>query len=166
LSAAALVGVTSREASQAPSTRCLLSVNTGHPHFTLPCDSLPVGLRGKLQMTIAIGASEEFALSQDRLSGTSRSNVIDRWIYVFTAASFIAIVLTGFVPDSLAKLTAIHAGQRPPFPLVLHVHAILMGSFLLLLLSQTILVAVGKRSWHMRIGIAAAALVPAIVSPD
>jgi hypothetical protein len=110
-------------------------------------------------MTIAIGAESAF----DRLSGASRTNVIDRWIYVFTAASFIAIVLAGFVPDSLAKLGAIHAGQRAPFPLVLHIHAVLMGSFLLLLLAQTVLVATGRRAGHMQLGVAALGLTPAIV---
>src|SRR6185503_18248285 len=132
-------------------------------HFVLFRDahfaSLSQGFRGESNMTIAIGADSAF----DRLSGDTRTNVIDRWIYVFTAASFLAVVLAGFVPDSLAKLGAIHAGQRPPFPLVLHIHAVLMGSFLLLLLTQTVLVATGRRAWHMQLGIAALVLTPAIV---
>ena len=45
----------------------------------------------------------------DHLSGTPRAHAIDRWIYVFTAASFIAIVLTGFIPASLAKIAAVEA---------------------------------------------------------
>jgi len=114
-------------------------------------------------MTIAIGTSEETAFSQDRLSGTTRTNAIDRWIYVFTAASLIAIVFTGFIPDSFMKVAAVGAGQRPPFPPILHVHAVLMGSFLLLLLAQTVLVATGRRNWHMQLGVAAAVLAPAIV---
>ena len=114
-------------------------------------------------MAIAIDTSEGTAFSRDCLSGTSRAYAIDRWIYVFTAASLIAVVLAGFVPDSLAKIAAIHAGERPPFPLVLHVHAIFMGSFLLLLLGQTVLMATGKRSGHMQLGIAALILTPAIV---
>lgn len=112
-------------------------------------------------MTITIDASQ--ALPKDRLSGTSRANVIDRWIYVFTAASFIGIVLVGFIPDALGKLAAIHAGQHPPFPLILNVHSVLMGSFLLLLLAQTLLMALGKRNWHMQLGIAAVVLFPALV---
>ena len=41
------------------------------------------------------------------------------------------------------------AGARPPFPPMLHVHAVLMGSFLLLLLAQTVLMATGrKRAAH------------------
>ena len=114
-------------------------------------------------MTMTINASGEIVFPRDRLSGTSRANIIDRWIYVFTAASFIAIVLTGFIPDSLGKIAAIRAGQMPPFPPILHVHAVLMGSFLLLLLGQSVLMAIGKRDVHMRLGIAAAVLVPAIV---
>lgn len=99
----------------------------------------------------------------DVLSGTPRAHAIDRWIYVFTAASFIAIVLAGFIPSSLGKIAAVQAGERPPFPLVLHMHAILMGSFLLLLLTQTTLMATGRKAAHMKLGLAALLLAPALV---
>ena len=90
----------------------------------------------------------------DLLSGTPRAHAIDRWIFVFMAGWFIAIVLAGFVPDSLMKIEMVRTGQRPPFPLVLHVHAVLMGAFLLLLLAQTWLMATGRRALHMQLGIA------------
>jgi hypothetical protein len=96
-------------------------------------------------------------------SKNTLTNAIDRWIYVFMAAFFIVITLTGFIPDSLAKVAAVESGQRPPFPLVLHVHSILMGSFLLLLLAQTILAATGRLKHHQRLGISAVVLAPAIV---
>ena len=96
-------------------------------------------------------------------SESTLTNVIDRWIYVFMAAFFIVITLTGFIPDSLAKIAAVEAGERPPFPLVLHAHSILMGSFLLLLLVQTSLAATGRLEHHQRLGIAAVLLAPAIV---
>lgn len=99
----------------------------------------------------------------DFLSGTPRAHAVDRWIYVFTAASFIIIVLAGFVPSSLAKITAVEAGARAPFPMVLHMHAVLMGSFLLLLLAQTILVATGRCELHRRLGMVSVLLVPALV---
>src|ERR1700743_2973784 len=114
-------------------------------------------------MVIAVDAMEEPAVLQDRLSGTSRANVIDRWIYVFTAASLIAVVFAGFIPDSFMKMAAVDAGKRPPFPLILHVHAALMGSFLLLLLAQTVLVATGRCAGHMQLGIAGLVLTPVIV---
>lgn len=103
------------------------------------------------------------AWRQDLLSGTPRAHAIDRWIYVFTAASFIVICLAGFIPSSIAKVAAVQAGLRPPFPLVLHMHAILMGSFLLLLLAQTTLMATGRCEHHRRLGLLSMVLAPALV---
>lgn len=99
----------------------------------------------------------------DRLSGTPRAYALDRWIYVITAASFIAIVLAGFIPSSLGQIEAVRSGARAPFPLVLHVHAISMGSFLILLLAQTTLVATGRCALHRRLGLAAMVLAPVMV---
>jgi hypothetical protein len=99
----------------------------------------------------------------DLLSGTPRAHSIDRWIYVFTAASFVAIVLAGFIPSSIGKIAAVQAGERPPFPLLMHLHALLMGSFLLLLLAQTTLVAVGRCDLHRRLGLLSMVIVPALV---
>src|SRR3569623_8546 len=61
------------------------------------------------------------------------------------------------------KLGKIRAGARAPFPLILHVHAVLMGCFLLLLLAQTVMVATGRCALHKQVGIAAFVLVPALV---
>ena len=96
-------------------------------------------------------------------SGIPLVRAIDRWIYVFTAAGFVAIALAGFIPDSLAKIAAVEAGERPPFPLVLHMHAVLMGSFLLLLLAQTTLMATGRSALHRRLGLLAMVIAPALV---
>lgn len=91
------------------------------------------------------------------------SGVIDRWIYVFMAALFVVTTLVGFVPDSLAKIAAVEAGQRAPFPPILHIHAVLMGSWLLLLLAQTSLMATGRPAHHKKLGLASFVLAPAIV---
>lgn len=99
----------------------------------------------------------------DHLTGTPRAHAIDRWIYVYMAASLVAVTLIGFVPDSFAKIAAVADGSRLPFPLILHAHAVLMGSFLMLLLAQTWLAATGKIRGHMQLGVATAALVPALV---
>ncbi|NJD32705.1 MAG: hypothetical protein FIB04_12565 [Gammaproteobacteria bacterium] len=96
-------------------------------------------------------------------SNNSFAQLVDRWIYVFMAASFIAYTLLGFIPDSIAKLAAVHAGQRPPFPPVLHAHAVLMGAFLLLLLAQSFLAATGRLRYHRTLGIAAFVIGPALV---
>jgi hypothetical protein len=95
--------------------------------------------------------------------GTTLALTVDRWIYVFMAASFIVYSLAGFIPDSLAKIAAVEAGQRPPFPWVLHAHAVLMAAFLLLLLAQSVLAATGRLQYHRALGIAAFVLGPALV---
>jgi hypothetical protein len=99
----------------------------------------------------------------DALSGTPRAHAVDRWIFVFMAAWFIAIVLIGFIPDSIMKVGMVQAGGRPPFPPVLHMHAVAMGSFLLVLLTQTWLMATGRKARHMQIGILGMALAALLV---
>src|SRR5687768_18596992 len=99
----------------------------------------------------------------DVFAGTPRAHAIDRWIFVLMAAWFIAIVLAGFVPSSLVKIEMVRSGSRPPFPLIMHMHALLMGSFLLLLLAQTWLMATGRNAYHMRLGLMSLVLAPAIV---
>lgn len=103
------------------------------------------------------------SLRPDHLSGATRESAIDRWIYVFTAASFIAIALAGFLPDSAHKIELVQLGRRAPFPLVLHLHALLMGSFLLLLLAQTTLAAAGRTDLHVQLGRVGMVLAPALV---
>lgn len=91
------------------------------------------------------------------------AEVVDRWIYVFMAALFFVTVLVGFIPDSIAKIGAVQAGQRPPFPTVLHVHAVLMGCWLSLLMAQTALMATGRTAYHRQLGLASMVLAPAMV---
>ena len=87
----------------------------------------------------------------------------DRWIYVFMAGLFIATVLLGFIPDSNRILANVAAGARPPLPPVLHIHAALMGSWLSLLLVQALLMATGRRGFHMQLGLLGMVLAPAMV---
>lgn len=88
---------------------------------------------------------------------------IDRWIWVFMALLILATVLLGFVPDSIRLVRAVESGAKPPLPVVLHVHAVLMGGWIILLLAQASLMATGNRRWHMQLGTVALVLVPAIV---
>jgi len=114
-------------------------------------------------MATVAGTISERRSAPDVLSGTPRAHAVDRWIYVFMAAFFLAIVLAGFIPDSLMKIAMVKAGERPPFPPILHVHAVLMGSFLLLFLTQTVLMATGRGDLHRRLGPVAMVLAPALV---
>ncbi|HEY8519708.1 MAG TPA: hypothetical protein VIN61_06485 [Gammaproteobacteria bacterium] len=81
-----------------------------------------------------------------------------RSIYVFMAVLFIVVAAVGFAPRSIAILT----GARPVPPLLIHVHAALMAAWLLLLLAQTCLMAVGRARLHRTLGVASFALAPAM----
>ncbi|MBO9712828.1 hypothetical protein [Sphingomonas sp.] len=88
---------------------------------------------------------------------------VDRWIYVFMAVLFIATVFAGFIPHSINMLGDVSAGKRPPLPPILHIHAALMGSWLVLLLVQATLMATGRDGFHKQLGLLAMMLAPAMV---
>lgn len=58
-------------------------------------------MKGMAMGTLA-SALFESELSRHR-SGSRIARAIDRWIFVFMAGWFIAIVLAGFVPDSVLR---------------------------------------------------------------
>jgi hypothetical protein len=84
-------------------------------------------------------------------------------VFILMAGLFIVLVLAGFIPSSLAKLEAVRAGARPPLPGALHVHAVLMGAWLVLLLAQSALAAGGRRAAHRLLGFASAAVLVGVV---
>lgn len=99
-----------------------------------------------------------------RGAGGGFTAFVDRWIYVFMAGLFIATVFTGFIPDSIEKMEDVATGRRAPFPPILHVHAILMGLWLTLLLVQATLMATGRPAIHKQLGLLAMVLAPAMVA--
>lgn len=103
------------------------------------------------------------AVADSMAASLPQIRISERQVFVFLAALFVVLTLAGFVPSSLDKIQAVQAGQRPPFPLILHVHAVLMGAWLLLLLAQSALIAAGRRALHRVLGFAGAAVVATIV---
>lgn len=97
------------------------------------------------------------------VEGAGLTAFVDRWIYVFTAGLIFVVVLAGFIPDSVRLVAAVEAGTAAPFPPVLHVHAVLMGAWLSLLLVQATLMAMRRPAWHMQLGMASFLLAPAIL---
>ncbi|MBL6744577.1 MAG: hypothetical protein L7S70_08880 [Pseudomonadales bacterium] len=87
----------------------------------------------------------------------------DRWIFVFMAGLLLVTVLTGFIPSGQLQIYLIEAGQRDSFLPVVHVHAFVMGAWILLLLAQTSLVATDNRTLHRQLGMVGMVLMPAMV---
>jgi hypothetical protein len=95
--------------------------------------------------------------------GGDLARFADRWIWVFITGMYLLVVLVGFIPDSLRVLAAAEAGQRPPLPPILHLHAVAMGAWLLLLLAQSTLMATGRKDLHFKLGLVSLALVPVML---
>jgi hypothetical protein len=80
----------------------------------------------------------------------------DRLFYVFMAGLFVTVAALGFAPRSVAILS----GTVPGPAAIVHVHAALMASWLLLLLAQTSLMATGRRRLHQALGAVSFVLAP------
>jgi len=83
----------------------------------------------------------------------------DRRFYFFLTTLIALVAIVGFSPSSAGIL----AGTIPSPPLIVHLHAASMVTWLLLLVAQAGLVTAGRPDLHMRLGLASLALVPAIV---
>lgn len=92
-----------------------------------------------------------------------RFSTAGRWFYVGMAAFLVATAAAGFLPTSLAKIQAVQAGQRPPLPPILHLHAVAMGCWLLLLLAQATLAAIGRGQFHRSLGLASFVVAPTVL---
>ena len=87
------------------------------------------------------------------------SAAADRRFYFFLTALIALVAIVGFAPSSAGILN----GTIPLPPLIVHLHAASMVTWLLLLVAQAGLVTVGHRDLHMRLGLASLGLAPAIV---
>ena len=89
----------------------------------------------------------------------TESAAADRRFYFFLAALIALVAIVGFAPSSAGIL----GGTIPSPPLIVHLHAASMITWLLLLVAQTGLVSAGRRDLHMRLGLASLGLAPAIM---
>ncbi len=85
--------------------------------------------------------------------------LVDRWIYVVSAGLFLLTAIIGFAPRSAAILT----GAQPNPPLVIHIHAAMMVSWLVLLLTQATIAATGRVKLHRTLGLVLLVLAPSVV---
>ena len=94
------------------------------------------------------------SVSLPSLSATAQR--ADRFFYVAMAALFVAVAAIGFGPRSVGILS----GALPNPAALVHLHAALMASWLVLMLVQTSLVATGRRATHQKVGVVSFVLAP------
>ncbi|MER9117117.1 hypothetical protein NKH93_10870 [Mesorhizobium sp. M0954] len=93
---------------------------------------------------------------------SANSDADRRFFFAYTLFIFVT-VLVGFVPHSVDLVHAVVVGHLPPIPLAIHIHAIVMGGWIILLLVQAASVATGRTALHRRLGMIAFAWIPLMV---
>jgi hypothetical protein len=86
----------------------------------------------------------------------------ERLFFAGMAATILIVVLIGFGPQSYF-LPFTGSVREQPFTWVALLHIALFSSWVVLLISQTALVSVRRTKLHMRLGVAAVALAPAMI---
>jgi hypothetical protein len=89
-----------------------------------------------------------------------RSHRWDRNFFLTYVVLIWTIILMGFTPDVIHHIEA----RETPYPLVVHVHAVVFVGWLVMLSVQTVLVRIGRADLHRRLGWAGAALAVAVVA--
>ena len=79
------------------------------------------------------------------------------------AALLIATAIASFAPTSLALVSRVFSGEQAAPPAVVHFHAVSMTLWLLLLLTQSVLVSKQRVDIHRKLGIASLVLAPCIL---
>jgi len=83
----------------------------------------------------------------------------DRNFFALYVALLWCGILGGFVPEIVQHV----AQRKPPFPLIVHVHAVVFLGWLVLLTVQVVLIRRRRADLHRRLGIAAMALATLMV---
>lgn len=93
--------------------------------------------------------------------------IAERRFFSAMALAALAAVFVGFATSyylwPITRALDDTAGQGPPFPLIVHVHAMAFTTWILLFVAQVRLIAGGRRDVHRRLGVAGAWLVPILV---
>lgn len=83
----------------------------------------------------------------------------DRWFFPAILGAIWLILLSGFLPETIASL---QPGGRT-FPLIIHIHAVVFFGWVTFLTLQIGLIRTGNVAWHRRMGIVGAMLAIAVV---
>lgn len=97
--------------------------------------------------------------AQPSLSPAARRARSDRWFFSGTALAQVALIVWGFSPSYFVRA----ASGVPPLSGLLHVHGALFSAWLVLLLTQTTLVAAKRTPVHRRLGVAGGILALAML---
>jgi hypothetical protein len=83
---------------------------------------------------------------------------VERWYFTGMAITMLAVSIAGFMPAIVNP-----AGRHAPLTLLAAVHGIVFFAWLLLFLTQSLLVATGHVRWHRKLGLASFVILAAMI---
>ena len=98
------------------------------------------------------------ALTYPEITARNTLRSADRF-YAYTAWLFVIVAVAGFTPRALA----IVSGKLPIPPLIVHVHAAVMASWVALLAVQATLLLRGRLDLHRKFGLVSLVLAPLVL---
>ena len=90
---------------------------------------------------------------------TRVASPLDRLFFPLMGLTALAVVVAGFAPTYYLGFWF----GAPPLEVIVHVHAMAFTAWLVLLLSQTLLIRLGRARWHRAMGKVAVAVVAVMV---
>jgi len=91
---------------------------------------------------------------------TRIASLVDRAFFPLLGLTAAAVIATGFAPTYYLG----HWFHAPPLKATVHIHAAAFSAWLVLLLSQIVMIRAGKFRWHRAVGKASVALVAIMVA--
>jgi hypothetical protein len=98
------------------------------------------------------------ATSSQVPSAIRTKTFVERWYFTGMAIVMLVVSIAGFMPAIVHP-----AGRRAPLTLLAAAHGIVFLAWLLLFLSQSLLVATRRVGWHRRLGLASVFLLALII---
>lgn len=87
----------------------------------------------------------------------------ERWFFAGMAIAIVLSIVAGFLPSYFLRGVIDPGHPLAPMTPLVHLHGALFTCWMLLFLAQVLLVANGRTDIHRRLGIAAVALLPALI---
>lgn len=87
----------------------------------------------------------------------------ERWFFAGIAVAMVASIIIGFLPSYYLRGIVPAPYPLPSITPLMHLHGVLFTAWMVLFLTQTLLVTNGRTDIHRKLGLTAVALLPAMI---
>lgn len=92
-----------------------------------------------------------------------RAMTSERWFFAGTSLAMVATIIIGFLPTYFLRGMIDPGHPIAPMTPLVHLHGALFTAWMLLFVAQVLLVSADRRDVHRKLGLAAVAMLPAMI---